>query len=78
MIDKIWFASGKTESGDSFSVGYWTHEPTEKEVCSAVVDALGWEIQMWDIDMEWAKDNPEDACEQALLYPRVSCLGKII
>lgn len=78
MKDKIYVATGKTESGDDFVIGYWTYEPTEDEVSLATVNKLTWELNAYGIDLEWARENPVEACEEALLYPNVTMLSKVV
>lgn len=72
MSEDIWFAYGKTESGDDFQVGYWTYKPSDKQVAEVILSAYGWLI-----DPEY-KDLPaEEACEESLIYWDAVCLGEV-
>ena len=40
----IWFAYGKTESGDDFTVGYWEFEPSDCVVAEVILEKYDWLI----------------------------------
>ena len=72
MSKGIWFAYGKTESGDDFQVGYWTSEPTTKQVAEIILKDY-----IWLIEPEY-KDLPaKEACEESLIYWRKVYLEEI-
>ena len=72
MSKRIWLAYGKTESSDDFQVGYWTFEPSDKQVAEVILSDYDWLI-----DPEY-KDLPaEEACEESLIYWVTVCLEKV-
>ncbi|ELP5899839.1 hypothetical protein QTV49_001740 [Vibrio vulnificus] len=81
MKKPIWFISLKTESGDEYVFGYWRNQPSEKEVAAYIVENLSNEVSYYVIDdgktMDWAKENPVEAIELALIYPDLKQLNEI-
>lgn len=72
MSESIWFAYGKTESGDDFQVGYWDYKPSDKDVAEVIISKSSWLIYP-----EY-KDLPaEEACEESLIYWNTVCLEKV-
>lgn len=75
----IWLAKVKTESGDESVHGYWTVEPTEQQVAFKVLNDIPHEISYWveqeGHDLEWARINPLEALEMAMIDPSIVSLG---
>ena len=63
MINTVWLAYGKTESGDDFQVGAWTFEPSESAVAEVILEKYDWLI-----DPECDSLPAEEACEESLIY----------
>lgn len=59
----IWFAYGKTESGDDFTVGYWEFEPSDSVVAEVILEKYDWLI-----DPEFTSLPAAEACEESLIY----------
>lgn len=74
-MEDIYVAYVKTESGDEYMVGYWIDKPTDLQISMQVVESIPYEMEdhlaFKDKDLEWAKQNPEEACNMSLLYPEV-------
>ena len=63
MSKSVWFAYGKTESGDYFQVGAWGFEPSASTVAEVILEKYDWLIEP-----EYVYLPAEEACEESLIY----------
>lgn len=59
----IWIAHGRSESGDSFTIGYWEFEPSDSIVAEVILERYDWLI-----DPEFTSLTATEACEESLVY----------
>lgn len=45
----IWIATGDSESGDHYVIGWWSHKPTKKEMKKAYDDDDEWPFCCWEL-----------------------------